>query len=197
MARHKASRNSAWRNGRNRKFVWVVKSTATELKEQKGVSKSEDKWNVDKSMAVNNQAGSAGLTEGALSQGKSARKASESASKPQYKAAKFGGQAGAVSADESGVTKSVENESKKTRVGLPSIRKANGIMTVLPRGIVRCERTIFVGNASIGRWGGRESHCLERASSVPCSSTRSGRNKQQAISKPERKWKTLVFGRLE
>ena len=36
-----------------------------------------------------------------------------------------------------------------------------------------------------------------RASSVPCSSTRSGRNKQQAISKPERKWKTLVFGRLE
>ena len=153
MARHKASRNSAWHNGRNRKFVWVVKSTATELKEQKGVPKSEDKWNVDKSMAVNNQAGSAGLAEGALSQGKSACKASESANKPQYKAAKFGGQAGAVSADESGVTKSVENESKKTRVGLPSIRKANGIMTVLPRGIVRCERTIFVGNASIGRWG--------------------------------------------
>ena len=94
------------------------------------------------------QAGSAGLREE-----KSACKASESANKPQYKAAKFGGQAGAVSADESGVTKSVENESKKTRVGLPSIRKANGIMTVLPRGIVRCERTIFVGNASIGRWG--------------------------------------------
>ena len=174
MARHKASRNSAWRNGRNRKFVWVAKCTATELRS------TATEWNADKSMAVNNHAGSAGLTEGALSQGKSACKASESANKPQYKAAKFGGQAGAVSADESGVTKSVENENKKTRVGLPSIRKADGIMTVLP-----------------GRCGARESHCLERASSVPCSSTRSGRNKQQAISKPERKWKTLVFGRLE
>ena len=174
MARHKASRNSAWRNGRSRKFVWVVKCTATELRS------TATEWNVDKSMAVNNQAGSAGLTEGALSQGKSACTASESANKPQYKAAKFGGQAGAVSADESGVTKSVENENKKTRVGLPSIRKADGIMTVLP-----------------GRCGARESHCLERASSVPCSSTRPGRNNQQAIRKPGRKWKTLVFGRLE
>ena len=130
MARHKASRNSAWRNGRNRKSVWVVKSTATELKEQKGVSKSEDKWNVDKSMAVNNQAGSAGLTEGALSQGKSACKASESASKPQYKAADFGGQAGAVSADESGVTKSAENGG----VTRPGIQEEVGRTNVHPEG---------------------------------------------------------------
>ena len=71
------------------------------------------------------QAGSAGLREE-----KSACKASESASKPQYKAADFGGQAGAVSADESGVTKSAENGG----VTRPGIQEEVGRTNVHPEG---------------------------------------------------------------